>query len=172
MLFLLRGFLFSSASLHPGLNVVNQKLYPLWKIRTRWELLWALCLQMGQREEKKNWIYTSRLMGAQLREHRRSRAILSSPTHNGVALFHSGSFICSTERNGSTSSPHTASRSCSVSLDPSQRGWVCGIGQRQLDGLKAGFLLDPLQGPAHAEEGGKQSPATLKTLHKGFLKTG
>lgn len=36
-----------------ALNVVNQKLYPLLKIRTRWELLWVLCLQMGQREEKK-----------------------------------------------------------------------------------------------------------------------
>lgn len=88
-------------------------------------------------------------MGAQLWEHRRahvlSGTIQSSPAHNGVPLFHLGSFICQTEGNGSTSSPYMASYSCIVSLEPSQRGWVCGIGQTQLDVLPA-VISKPLQG--------------------------
>lgn len=74
--------------------------------------------------------------------------LLSGPAHNGVPLFHLGCFIRPTEGNGSTSSPHMASHSCSVSLNLSQRGWACGIGWRLLCILEAGNFggLSQLQG--------------------------
>lgn len=74
--------------------------------------------------------------------------LLSGPAHNGVPLFHLGCFIRPTEGNGSTSSAHMASHSCSASLNLSQRGWACGIGWRLLCFLEAGrfWVLSQLQG--------------------------
>lgn len=101
----------------------------------------------------------------------RSRLCRSvGPAHNGAPLFHLGCFIRPTEGNGSTSSAHTASHSCSVSFNLSQRGWAWGTGQRLLCVLLTGDsgMLSALQGPHMQRKTANNLPSYLK-CYRGLL---
>lgn len=91
-------------------------------------------------------------------------AVLSGPAHNGVPLFHLGCFIRPREGNGSTSSAHMASHSCSVSFNLSHRGWAWGTGQSLLCMLLTGNsgVLSALQGPHVQRKTANNLPSYLK----------
>lgn len=97
-------------------------------------------------------------------------AVLSGPAHNGVPLFHLSCFILPTEGNGSTSSAHMASHSCSVSFNLSRRGWAWGTGHRLLWMLLTGNsgVLSALQGPHMQRKTANNLPSYFR-CYRGLL---